>query len=105
MTFWSAFCENLIYEEENSWNMAVAFQAFFFCTCSYANIISIAKDLCHELLCNGARLLNTLFKINVSMIVLYIRPEDKLLLVKDWTNAPTFFSPKVPELKMFIQML
>ena len=64
--------------------MIVAFQFFFSCACSYyANIIAIAKDLCHELLCNGARLLNTLLKINVSAIVLYIRPEDKLIVVKD----------------------
>lgn len=66
------FWENLIYEKENSWNMVVAFQAFFFfCACNYyANIIAVAKDLCHELLCNRAKLLNTIFQIDVSMTVL-----------------------------------
>lgn len=65
--------------------MVAAFWVFFSpCACNYyANIIAVAKDLCHELLCNGARLLNTLFKIDMSITVLYIRPEDKFLVVKD----------------------
>lgn len=64
--------------------MVAVFQAFFFYAYNYyANIIAVAKDLCHELLCNGARLLNTLFEIDASMTVLSIRPEDKLLVVKD----------------------
>lgn len=67
------FGENLIYEKENSWNMVVAFQGFFFSpwACNYyANITAVAKDLCHELLCNRAKLLNIIFQIDVSMTAL-----------------------------------